>query len=317
MFISEQKNISDPLRLTCLPPEELPSELPSSLTIYRDSKDLQKVNWFESSTKFALKQDGLVEYAITKMDDGGEFRIEGSRIELSGNKEIDWRKSRVDRVSYAKADWGFSYYEPRLDKLIRKTESDEMIREIESRAYSHVGTESKNKIDVPEGGDKYLIGAQGADKITGNAGDNIIASSGISWACSGYGSSADYSEKTKDVLTGGEGSDIFYVGHGSKIKDVEVGEKIFLQNDSNESLNGLIGEEIIYPCSETSAPGESRATCIPSERLDEPRFIQKRNKTIVKMGGISFTTNAALLSGNGSCFGWEPCEYRFEVLELL
>ena len=317
MYLSNEPNTREPLRLSC-PPYEEPTQ---KLTIYRDTKDLQKVTWFTDSTKFALEQDSLSEYAVAKMDDGGEFKIEGSRIEFSGKNAINWKKSRIDRVSYTNADWGFSYYEPRIDKLIRKLESTDIMEELVSRADSIIGSESKNHIKTTKSDPGLIVGAQGADKIIGNSSDNMIAATGISGECpSGYWFSADYSEKTKDVLTGRAGEDTFYVGHGSKIKDVDVGETIILQNDSSGSLNELITESWAT-CEPVVIEGIEGCLMEPSgaleDALEEPQIIQKNNKTIVKMGDISFTTNSALLSGEGWCPQWGPCQYKFEVLELL
>ena len=120
-------------------------------------------------------------------------------------------------------------------------------------------------------GIENIIGSDHDDKITGDAGNNALyGGKGEDILKGGSGDDKLYGDddQEKDILTGGDGRDYFYVGHLDVVNDAESGDKIYF-------------EKILLKGAKENDQGEYVQ--------DDVRYTVEGNDLIVRKGNSSFT----------------------------
>ena len=289
--------------------------------------DLSSLSLLKKNSRFirAKSKNSFYDPVAVKFrtQEGQIFRISGD-IELTNNGRIRWKKSNINRINfkdtfnhknnYRITDyWQFGFS---LKSLINET-SENRLRLLLKNDFALRGGARKDVIDLTSTlvSKRHewlpISGGAGADLIIGSRSNDHLAASTSRDICD-FGTGTNLAQSVKDVLTGNAGTDTFYADNGTHITDVEAGEVIHLFNHKSYDLTELSNKS--------------------------PSFKHKRNKTIIKVGGIRITTNPAKFdfsykfydpkytmcrtdSDGTTCdMGWIPGEpegYSFTAIEIM
>lgn len=214
--------------------------------------------------------------ARSALSSGGFFKLKGD-ISLVEDGRIDWDNSFVDTLLFEDPNNGLSDF-----KIVDEALAYGFLKElIESNSgnypallfdngFEYRGTKRNDNLDISNLSIEnlavfpWVLGGAGADSITGSDANDFLAASASREICR-FGSGTDLLKRVKDVLVGGDGVDSFYVDNGTKIVDIEVGEKMHLYVGYFADSSGLADET--------------------------PLFKYKSNKTVIKVGSIRMITN--------------------------
>ena len=252
------------------------------LTINGSLHALSSLELLKRDSKFIrIEGEGENNYrdTVKMLIKDGQFFLISGEIELRKNKRIKWKDSNlaeirfIDRFSrldgYQIVDhWQTDFT---LKSLINLS-PESYLRLLLRRGFSLQGGEDNDVIDltssliVKKPGWLSVSGGAGADSIIGTKKNDYLAASSSRDICDS-GAGTDLTRNVKDVLTGNDGRDTFYVDNGTHVADVEVGEVIHLFNHDSYDLDELSNKN--------------------------PSFEYRREKTIVRLGDLELTTNPA------------------------
>ena len=259
---------------SCIPPQWL--------TINGSIDSLSALASLSADSRFIVVKDRDKNYPQqtikTPGDTGKSFHVSGE-IKLKKDGRINWGGSNLtslrfkDKTNRSNNFLITDYWQLESGiESIMKSNSQNFLHVALSKGFEIRGSRRKNTLDLSSTGfnDKsyplFIFGGGGADEITGSSQSDVLAASTSRDICD-FGSGTNLIEKVKDVLAGKGGKDIFYVDNGTHVADIEAGEVIHLFNHSSYDLSELANKT--------------------------PVFTQKRNKTIIKIGDLTVTTNPA------------------------
>ena len=293
------------------------------------NNSLNDLSSFDCSknTKFtrATQEEGYFQPDIIKTtgDNGKTFKISGE-IKLRKDGQIKWNKSVLSEIEFKDTcnnlndfhitdRWQYDYD---LRSLI-KSSPKSYIRTLLNKGFELRGGDRQDVIDLVSAPILKkniwlpISGGAGADTIIGSNKDDYLAASTSRDICD-FGSGTNLARKTKDVLTGNGGKDTFYADNGTRVTDIEEEEVIHLLNHDSYDLGEIISKT--------------------------PSFINRRNKTIIRVGDIKIITNKARFNysykfytpehklcrsdslGTVCDMGWIPGEpegYSFTAVEVF
>ena len=261
-----------------------------SFTSRGSLENLSALSLLEADTSFELiriKSDPSSPHVIQAVvPDAGSFKLKGNFV-LNEDGEINWNDSQASSFHYRDFNNKSKNFQI-TDALLRTLPSfillddEDPLNHAFNNGYEYRGTKRDDRIDITNlAADNLafspsLAGGRGADTIIGSDGSDFLSASTSRDFCD-FGSGTDLSKRVKDVLVGGDGIDTFYVDHGTRVTDVQVGESLRLYSHSSYSLREL----------------EDKA----------PTIKYRRRKTVIEVGNIRVVTNPV------------EFEYHYEFLE--